>query len=693
MSLTVPRGPVIGGVAASPRVEATETGAAFANLGDRMFEVGMRIAQEREQRALGQAKTATMKWLNDTQLQAQAIGDPDELDSWASTEFQRGRQAIVDAAPQAVRDQVGQMVDDMATPHMGRMGQRALDLRQSQEVANLSVMGEELARAAATGDAQIMASSRAQMDEHLQGLVTRGVLMPDAAERQRQNWDVQVQQSRATSILGVGDAASAQAFLDQADAGEFDLLPSDDIARLRVQAERNIASEERQRQADIGKRLGEIADIANDGRVAVDEEFLTSPEVQANPGYAKAAAAISLRKEVADLPWRTVAQLDQLIAEEKARPIDAPWRNDRLAALIQYRDEAATGWKSDPIGFAAAKGMQVPALPEFDPADPGAFAGAIADRVGFVGALRAEGYANTNVPLSIDEQAHLKRQLDVGAPPAERAALAKAIVEGTRANPSAADAVLADPVLRHVGGLLATTRNRDGVAAEILTGQQVMAHQGIDMPALKDRVGTVFDQVGALFLDMEAGAQQQQSIIAATDALYAARRGRVDPAGDYDSATYAQALHEVLGGTGSVTDGGMLFDGRSDNATGGVATINGRPTILPVGVRSQDVSQGLRVLRRNLSGRAGDGAPVATGHNQVEKARGALSAASGGGLPMWRGADLDADDMDSVELIAIGDDRYTMVVTERGARVRPVDSRTGDAFEFSLKTLLRELGL
>ncbi len=181
-----------------------------------------------------------------------------------------------------------------------------------------------------------------------------------------------------------------------------------------------------------------------------------------------------------------------------------------------------------------------------------------------------------------------------------------------------------------------------------------------------------------LFADLPTGDGTLATIMAASDALYARRTGHAPQEEDLDSDVYRDAMHAVMGGTGTYG---------SERATGGVQEVRGVATILPPGMRAYEAEFALRDI----------GYPV-TGADTVGRARAAgrifdpaqavadLEAASGGRTPSIGGEPPTAEDLADMTLKAVGPDRY--ILTSEGEALADA---SGAPLVISLMALKREV--
>lgn len=681
MTLTVPKAGVFGGATASPRFEADQTGDMVAQFGQRMLEIGSQIKADRLDRQMNRVQVDMTRDLGEARNEFDQMGDPDEIDRLWPQRVAEIREKHRQSLDPENADRFDLAYDDLANRQAFAIGRRSIDLRQSQRMATWSDYRAVAGQQAVAVDADTREALYQQFDAQTDSLVSNGIMTPEKAAEEKRLFREQTQN---THVIGqISD--DPQGFLDRADAGEYGYLPPEQVARYRAQATSNIAAAEARaiRQADldakeqsalIGRRLVEIAQIADADRIAVDESFLALPEVQAHPDFPKAKAAIDLRTERADLPFMTPAQMDALIAQEESKPIDAPFRAARLKVLEERRDAALEGWARDAIAFAEKSGFRVPEMPDIEAAPVAEIEAAIQKRAAFAEGLLEGGFTKGVQALTLDEREALKSALSVDADPARRAELASALARNNAAH------LIEDPVAQHVGGLL-VSGGSEALGRSILRGQQVLAQDNIVLPALKDRLDPAFDQIGALFADAQGGEATQASIVAATDALYAARQRRVDPAAPINETVYKQALHEVMGGTGT-------FD--SDEATGGVARVAGRLTVIPMGVSATSAERARKLLYRDLIGVGAGGGPTADPSAKMRQGQDSMRQVSlSGGVPTIGGEVIGADDWDDAEFVATGPDEYQLVIPTQDGVITALDSDSKEPFVFSLTRLIR----
>lgn len=708
MSLTIPRAGVEGGRAAAPQFEAPQIGAAVADLGEVILQVAPRIENDRLEREFARAQVDFTRDLGAVRLKYEQSGDPDAIDSGFSQDVQTLRDEYAARLSEKNRERFGLAFDDLSNRHAFALGGRSHQLRQSQALATWGDLRDTTLTQAAAVDADTQTALLAAFDAQTDKLVESGAMTPEAGAEEKRRFRADTANTRAIGLV----ASDPDTFIADADAGAFAALGPEAVARYRVQAEaakaaaaaaaaKDAEAAAKLRSTEIGAKLTAITTIAGDGRVAVDEVWLADPEVKAHPDYPKAMAAVALRGERVNLPLMTVRELDQAIEEERAKPVGQPYQTERLKILEDRRAAAATGWAKDPVAFARESGLSVPDLPDFDPSDPAAFRAGLAARIAFTRYLKERGYTDHAPALDLNETERLKAVISKTQDPAQRAHLAQDLAETIGAeDPDLMAVISGDKAFLHTGALLAAGGHAE-LASEIMRGQQAIDAGTAILPPVKNRTARVFTSLEGVFADVPGGEAVQAQIVAAADALYAARVRRPDPTGAIDGDAYAQALHEVMGGTGT-------YD--SDRATGGVAQFRDRMTPLPTGTsrRSVDTTFGLIAddvldLKKPSRGPIGElaednarrsldavASAALTGPTDNRLAR-ALEAAAPGKRPLIAGQPLTARDWKTAQLVAVGPDDYQLVWPRQSGVVTAV-AEDGTPWQFSLTALIRGYG-
>lgn len=398
MTLTVPQASTVAGRSADTTVQYQDTGAVFAQLGERVAEFGTALETDRLDREMSRLQVDMTRDVGDLRLQVEGMGDPDAAGAAWDQGMSQLRETYMTGAGENGRPRVdprnaenfGLAFDDLTNRHGLAIGGQLLAARQSQRSATFMeyerVAGVEAARTDPGTRDQIYLNFDAEADK----MEAAGIWTAEQTQQSKTRFRETTQNTGAIEMVNADPAG----FLDLHEQGAYDWLPPDRAAAYAAQAQgridqmtaaqlRQAEADRKERAAQIDKRLGDIGLIADDGRTAVDEDWLSNPEVQASPKFAEAQAAIALRNERSDLPFMNVSQLDALIAEEKVKPVGGKYQTERLKVLEARRDAAAKGYAKDPVAFAKASGLPVPALPTFDPAAPDAYVDAFASRVTF----------------------------------------------------------------------------------------------------------------------------------------------------------------------------------------------------------------------------------------------------------------------------------------------------------------------
>ncbi|KHQ50276.1 hypothetical protein [Mameliella alba] len=709
--LTVPKAPNSAGrVARAPNLSSLASsalGEGIEDLGKTMLDVGTTLENDRLDREMQRHEVDLARDVNDLRLEIEQIGDPDAADA-AWQNGVKGLRARYEAPDEDGRPRVdpknserfGLAFDSLTDSVSYSLGRRSLGLRQSQREANWISYAHEATVAASTADPRQRDELIAMGDRQIAAMLAAGAIDPAEAEKRRLGLRADVSNARA--IQAISD--DPDAFIAELDGGGFTGLEADTRARYRTQAERAIearAKEEAReleraaeaREKEVGDRLKSMTEIMLAGREAVDEKFLATPEAQAHPLFAETMAARQLREDGVDLKSMTPSQIDALIAGERTKKLKEPYQLKKLELLEDALAAHEKGYETDPIGYRQDLGLQVTDLPELDPADTSRFSRALEFRFLNAEQLVKEGFTRDIRMLSNAERDELNARAGVDADPAERLALAKAIIGS---DPGAADHVIGqveDPVFAHVAGLL-EDGGSDRVAQDILRGQRIIAEKTVIMPPEAERKDEAYLVLRGYFAGVPASEDIEASVLAAADALYASRVRQQAPDQDVDGAEYRRAVHEVLGGT---------IDGRDKR--GGLQDIRGAMTLLPAGVKARQVEDALGELSTNLSGARTPADPqgysdmIASGRPRAEtfltpdeareRGKARLQRISlSGGLPTFDGFMIHPEDLRQAQVRAVGPGRYRLWLDGEYA----LDHTTGAPYEFNMFQLLREVG-
>lgn len=698
MTLTVPYAGSAAGRAPQLRTEASTTGQALGEFGQRMQETFQRVEAFQLDTELQRAQVDVTRELNDLRLEVEQIGDPQQ----AETRWVQGSQAIREGylsgqtaegrgriAPKNA-DRFSLSFDRLANAHAYSLGERLIRDRFAQREASFMSYAYEAARQGSTADPETRSVLIAQGDEQIDAMVAGGVI--DAAKGQALKIGLRGDIDGARAIDMVN--SDPEGFLEASNnPANFPGLSGEQIAQRRVQArnelDRRAAAEKTAAEAEarrqkviVGNEISDAVAVLRSGKPLSNPDFLQRDDVRAHEDYPELATWARLSAKVPDLAVKTPDELREMTRAERKRPGMSAHETEELSALERLYDEAVAGWAQDPIAFAREKELLPAPLEQMpDPADRQAYASALRERMAFAGWLNEKGYTEDALPLDKAEQDALKRAADVEQDPAARADLALALAQSAQGRPGTAlDELLGDRVLAYTGGFLAGGGGR-GTAEEILKGQRLVELGTVKLPPVAERQEPTFDMLDQLFVDLPGGDLAEAHAREAADALYAARLRRSDDPGEgMDEDRYQQALHEVLGGTGE-------FGRRGSR--GGVQSFRGVNTVMPMGVRAEDVERALDSLgQKPVAPRPGPlPGPRSTYDESVLADQ--LAAISGGRSAEIEGRPVTADQLADFHVKAIGDDAYVFVRKSGEGTVALYDE-TGNPFTFSMRRLLRE---
>jgi murein DD-endopeptidase MepM/ murein hydrolase activator NlpD len=719
--ITVPQGGIVAGRAAQIDIsQQPDIAGMIAQAADPVAEKFGQIKAQQRAIQVESTKLEIVKEIGTERQRFDQITDPAQIDAeWPQVEA-----AIMDKYVNAKgpdgkplltpeeADALGLTIKDLSTRHGLALGERAINLTQSQATAAWTAARLDIVNTAATADPDTMEAMLEFGEAAIDQRLAAGVIMPADAATEKAAFRYDVMNARAISAV----SKDPDTFLVELEAGDFNDLGAERVAALKVTAQTEInqrlAAEEKAVEAAtktrtdaIGKRLGTIADLAAKGRLVEDEDYLSNPEVQAHPEYAKAKAAIELRKATPGLEQMTVAQLDALIEAEAKRPIKESWQNETLTVLRSMRDKKETAYGTDPKAGAAASGLPVPLLPEFDPASPEAFAAALSEAVSFDGYLREGGYTKRSAVFNTEERTALKAILDPKAEAGPKVALATAIINGTGGNVAPVlNDLEADPVFRRGLKVLSVTGDTALTEAILRGGQKVEAKTAV-LPSRKEQILAFDALTGGVFDDAPA---VKGEIMEAALALYADSAAGIDGETtgsegfiiDGEAYTlYGQSVQRLLGAQPD----------RNGNLTiGGMQEVNGALTVLPPGVSVEDVEANFDRLGQRLMGGVWDtsrgqgewvyapdegvdapGAAIKSAPTMEARLAPFKGASIYGGVPDF-GAN-PAQRMGAVSLRRVGETEVYELVYERGGRMYAVPEQGKDhAYRFRLKDLMRE---
>lgn len=719
MPINVPRSNALAGAAASIQVATPDTGAAFAELGQAMKQVGDGIQQERAAREMERTKLTMMRGLQDLRLKWEQSGDPDALDTQFPAEAQALKAELTKGLMPRNQADAGLMFDQIVFSHTNAIGVKALDLRQSQKRVTLDEIGR-VAVGAATTDPETSATYMQEYRKSLDALVADNTLTPEQAD------------AKWREVTGGSDMAQMerlfaddpQALLTGIEGGQLGQnLDGDTREKWRTRAIARIEADNAAKvQADKVARSETIAqgrDLLKDGmgvfrkgsdfaRQADIEKLRSNPDLAAElvDELAEYDNAHALYKAMPAFATLSLDGKKRARAEAAADPKAKAYQADIVTAMdASIAEHEAAVRNGDLYAYAESIGVsKIPALP--DPKDPNAdLASAFKKRAFTAQALTSTGMTGFDslgraiqAPIFTPEEKETYAALVAAdAPPKDKARLAAALsVLGPNADRAARE-LGADPVMDWITGGIGNEALSPKLALEVFEGQRAAEQKQISLPPIDQRRGAFFSQFSGLFNDGTGDGPdenpQMQAAVQAADALYALRSRATPPvagvAVELDQALWAQAFHEVMGGTGAY--------GSSD-ARGGLAEVDtGGETyklILPKGVAGQDVEAAFETI----ISRAGDGGkggsfgglmpPMATVPVMDDDAWKAMSIS--GRPPRAGGKPIDAKTFSSARLQPLGGDVYELeVLDQRTGRYVAIGDDQGAPWAFRMADFLK----
>lgn len=714
MAITVPRAGTFAGRAAEIRI-------ATPQIGDAIYEFGQMIQtrelQMREEQDQTRMRRTQLDMANDLALARQQIeqtGDPDQIDSQWPEQLQAIRQKYLGPDENGnprwtpdIADRLDLDLTEIANRHALSLGNRAIDLRQSQQAANWIGMRSDITARAAVADPDTLDAYFAIGDQTIADQLARGTLSPEQAAKEQQALRTDVYTARGRAMI----ENDPEGFLAATEPGEdgavgawgalgenlstFRQAAKGEIADRQARALKDAEAAATARQTEIGKRLGEMTGLMADGFNVADEAFLNDPEVQANPNFAAARAAQSLRDETPGIRLMTVPELDRQIAAEMARPVAHAYQTERVKLLKKWRDDKAKSANTDFVSMAREAGMAVPDLPDFDPSDPAPFAQGLAARMDYDDWAVTAGQTKTQAILSAEEKAGLAKVMDPKSEVAPKLTLMRSmLLAGQGRLGKLASVTEADPVFNRAARLMADTGDA-ALAEQMLRGQQKAALGTVNLPTER-QMNTVLDEItGGTF---DGNAAMKAELMAASRALYADSAAGINPDGASSVVPFmddeeAQTLFET-----SVQRAlGARPDQSGQLTIGGLQQINDRPVWLPPGTGADDVELAFDSVEDQLRGKVR--MPI-MGENvygwddaqpDPDRLR-ALRAASVTGLAPDLGID-PASRFRNITLRRVGQsDVYELTYAHNGRiyTVPQAGDATRTAYRFRLSDLMRE---
>ncbi|MGI3163069.1 hypothetical protein [Pseudooceanicola sp. 200-1SW] len=690
MTLTVPQAGSEAGRAARLRVEGREDGNAIAAFGQQVKGVFEQVEQFELNSEFERAQVDATRELNDLRLEVDQIGDPraageawDQRSAAIKQRYLEGDEASP-GLNQRNQERFGLAFDQAVNAHSFSLGRRFLQDRIAEREAMAIQAGQQFAREAVANRGESAEETFARGDAYYDAMVADGVIAADEAERRK----LEMRQGSSSALLTDMLRQDPQELMQQLDVpGRFPGLAPTDIAIWKTKAQTAIDQELKFGASQANKETTDFLRVvrseAMNGKDVHWDDLLSDPNIVGHDDFAQTEAVVLLAQERPDLLSMSPAQLSAEIERERQSAPGDERSARRLEALIEIRDQNVAGYEQDPIRQADRVDLPVPAFAaELDPANPRAFEQSIRSRLSFAEQMRAEGYTDGALRLFSDkEEAELKALAGTDQDPEVRAALARIAASAVAEDGSTPVLdLLGDPVLSHVGGLL-SAGGREDLGREILQGQSAIDLGNALVPPASERLEEAQAAIGDVLVDLPGEELLQQEINQSIDALFAARMKREDPTGEMNAKVYAQAAHEVLGGTGQY--------GRAD-ARGGIQDFKGAATIIPMGLSAEKLETNFTML-----GTDGEGASYAAAYRSFteERFQEHLRQIAGDSLPVIAGRPITRDELvdGQVSIKAIGDDVYILQVdTDTG--LKTIQSDAGGDYQFSLRLLNRIFG-
>lgn len=626
MSLTVPTSGNVGGASANVQIATPDTGAVISEFGNRMAELGQKVKAQQIGYETRRAQLGMTNDLANARLEAEQLADPvasGQLWDQKKAEIY-GKYLPTDANGKSTLDPQQQQelqlaFSDLEGKHTFALSEKAVNWNRQTAAANWLKSRDEITTRAVTADPETFGALLKLGEDEITAQEQQGLMDPATAETNRQALRQDVYLGRANAQI----EADPQAFLDASDKHEFDALGGETLAAKRLTATQELqrreaaaAKDAEQAQTQVNtalkSRMGEITNIAKAGGTVADEDWLNSPDILAakdkdpevQAKWAEAQAAIQLAREIPNIKQMSPDQLAAEIAKEKASPKQRDYQVERLKMLTQWHDQAVSKWAADKVATAKEVGMTVPDLPEFDVANPDAFAAGLVGRIGLDRSLKDGKYGTGPGYFSNDEKAALKPVLAPEADAAAKLSLATAVASATKDQPDdVARAMGADDTFLRATRIIASTGDR-ALAAEILRGQQKIGTKTVVLPSEKTMTLTFDDITGGIYNN---NPTLKAEVMNAARALYADGAGGLDPdqGGSGVSvmgvgwSTDPAAVSLFTSAVQRVT--GATPDANGDLTVGGVQPINGGFVALPHGISAAAVERTLSEITDGLS--------------------------------------------------------------------------------------------
>ena len=708
MTLTIPSAGVVAGRSANIQPQqAPQTGAMLSDLGNTMADMGARYQAEKLDQ---QGKKIQLDLARDfaaARLEAEQLGDPlaigqtwDARKAEITNHYLNGRdEAGNPLVPTALRPGIELTAGELDNRHTDALARKSADLVQSQRAAGWIETYDRVSLEASQADAETASAMLEVADDAIDQQITMGGMKPDEGAKAKIRLRETVATGRAVTLM----ETDPEAFLQRADAGEFDDLGGEGLARAKAKAQADIyraaATAEtaarvaaKAEETAIGQRLDEMSDMMFKGFTLTDEAYLNNPKVKAHPDFGRVAAAKALQTEIPAIKQMAVTELDAQIAKEEAAPKSHKYQLERVDLLRQWRDAAVTKWNTDGVEQSRKAGLPVNDLPAFDAQAPNDFAAALPGRIALDKFATSREYTTTQAMFSPQEKAQLNAVLDPKAETGPKLELARAILAGGKGDASRVMTVLGvDPTFRRAAWAIENTGD-NALAESILRGKQKADLKTVSLPAPRLLQRAFDEATGGVF---DSNPTFKAEMLDAASALYADGAAGIDPenqsgTGWLDDSTaidlFTQSIQRVSGAQAD----------RNGNLTvGGVQQINDGFVSLPVGIAAATVENTLDNLDRHLRGqrRSSDGWDSSATDAPPDIMRAFKMASVDGRIPAF-GANPQATFGDvQMQRLMTRDgretDQYIFIRSVNGRSV-PVSDADGVEYRFRLPALIRE---
>lgn len=332
--------------------------------------------------------------------------------------------------------------------------------------------------------------------------------------------------------------------------------------------------------------LRTIIKAAENGQAAADESILDDPNVSLlNPELAsEAAAKVALRDMMPGFFALSPGDMDAMIAEERARPVEEGWQIDIPNAMVTARNAAVKELQDDPIAYAQNRlPIKPPALDDFSPDDPEGFVSSLAARKDYANGMVAGGYVNKPAFLSKPEIESLSAVLGKDSPPEIRTAVAGAIVSGFGTDAQQVFKTLKVDGVTAWGGTLMAKGGSASLATEAARGQQMIDEKIAQLPPEKDWKETFQGTYRQALAGLPADAVKLEAdIIKVAKAIYANRASA--PGFEADEGAMNEAINAALGQTTRP----------NGDVVGGIQTVFGNQTMMPLDMNAEEIQEKLK---------------------------------------------------------------------------------------------------